>query len=96
MVDHLVVYDYKVKLIYGYISIRHTQCYSKRERGCVFNILFTQLFKHGKGKLITCIAQTLIHVISAIVDPTKMHFGSGAQLIQHQVCCKWKIWQIDE
>ena len=71
----------KVKLIYGYILCIHTQCYSKRERWNVFSTsCVSQMFKHGKGKLITCIAPTLIRIINAILDPTKMHFGEWCSI----------------
>ena len=42
---------------------------------CSQHLDLFQLFEHGKGNLINCMAQTLIRMINAIVGPTKMYFG---------------------
>ena len=102
-VDHFVVNDFFKSNWYTVLfTIHHTQCYSiKGEMECVFNILFQQMFKHGKGKLITCIAQTLIQrVINAIVDPTKVHFGEWcsihptSSLLQMKDLANWWITMV--
>lgn len=92
-------------MIYGYIL--HTP-YSMllpkwcERKECVLNILFTQLFEHGKGKLITCMAQTLIHVIhviNAIIDPTEVHFEGcsihpTSSLLQMEALANWWITMV--
>ena len=101
-VDHLVVSGYKVKVIYGYIlHTPYSMLLPKRceRKECVLNILFTQLFEHGKGKLITCMAQTLIHVINAIIDPTKVHFEGcsihpTSSLLQMEALANWWITMV--
>ena len=76
--DHLVVNDYEVKLIYGCMNTILNNYLQKGEEilgRCSQHLDLFQLFEHGKGNLINCMAQTLIRMINAIVGPTKMHFG---------------------
>ena len=42
-------------------------------------------FKHGKGNLINCIAQTLFRTDNVIIEPTKMRFGEWISIDQNQV-----------
>ena len=83
-VDHLVVNDISQidiwLCIYTILNIN-----SKREvvtMICLQHLDLFQLFGHGKGNLINCIAQTLIRIINAIVGPTKMHFGERCPIHQ--------------
>ena len=55
---------------------------------CLQHLDLFQLFGHGKGNLINCIAQTLIRIINAIVGPTKMHFGERCPIHPPQFAAK--------
>ena len=55
---------------------------------CSQHLDLFQLFEHGKGNLINCVAQTLIRIINAIVGPTKIHFGERCPIHQPQFATK--------
>ena len=69
---------------------------TRRGIWCLQHLDLIQMFGHGKGNLINCMAQTLIRIINAIVGPTKMHFGERCPIHQTQFAAKifYDFWQI--
>ena len=50
---------------------------------CSQHLDLFQLFEHGKGNLINCMAQTLIRIINAIVGPTTTrHLLMGMEVME--------------
>ena len=77
--------------MYGCVITPYSIFNSKRERVTwefSQHLDLFQLFEHGKGNLINCIAHTLILIINATVGPTKMHFGERCPIHPPQICCK--------
>ena len=92
-----MVNGYKVKLIYGCVYTPYSIFDSKREKSkwqCSQHLDVFQLFGHGKGYPINCMAHTLIRMINEIVGPTKMYFGERCPIHQPQFAAKF-FWHIE-